>query len=896
MRRMASSVEVFFSYAHEDEAWRIELEKHLSILQRRGLIATWHDRDISAGAELAREIDTHLQTSQIILLLISADFMASDYCWGVELQEAMRRHHAGTACVIPVLIRSTDWKEAPFSGLQALPRDNRAVTSWPNRDEAFTQVAEGIRQAIAEWEVHRSVTFTSSLPFLNIPHERNPLFTGREDVLERLHQALHAGKTAALTQRQAISGLGGIGKTQTAVEYAYRYQGDYQVIAWVKADEPGTLATEFSTLARLLNLPVMQETDQTYIIESVKHWFHEHSGWLILFDNADDLLMVRKFLPSSEKGHILLTTRSQTAGNIAQPVTLEKMLPEEGTLFLLHRSRLLDVDSSLESASPIDVAKARELVREMDGLPLALDQAAAYIEETRCSLSDYLQLYRDRARQADLLKRRGKYATDHQEPVATTWSLAFEKVQQANAGAADLLRLCAFLDPDAIMEEIITKGASELGPILQKVAVDPMALHESIGELLNYSLISRNPDHTLTIHRLVQAVVKQGMNKTVQRRWAERAVKAVNQAFPEVKYENWPACQQYIPQVLVCASLIDIWGMTFPEATELLMEAADYLYDHADYAQAELLLQRALDIRERVLGSDHPDTGITLNNLALLYQAMGLYEKAKPLYLRDLDISERVLGSDHPETATILDGLGVLYQEMGQYEKAEALFRRALDIKERVLDLNHPETANTLDNLAGLYDSMEQYEQAEPLYQRALNIREQVLGLEHPDTAITLNNLALLYHNTVQYEKAELLLQRSLAIKERMLDADHPEIATTLDNLAGLYRAMGQYEKAELLLQRALNICERVLGSDHPGTGITLNNLALLYEAMEQYEKAELLYQRSLDIKERMLDPDHPDTSTTLNNLARLYDEMGQHEKARPLLQRAQRIQDKRKK
>src|SRR5579859_5405416 len=446
---MASSVEVFFSYAHEDEAWRIELEKHLSILQRRGLIATWHDRNISAGTEWAREIDTHLQTSQIILLLISADFLASDYCWGIELQEAMRRHHAGTACVIPILIRPVAWQEAPFSKLQALPRDNRAVTSWPNRDEAFTQVAEGIRQAIAEWEVHRSVTFTSSLPFLNIPHERNPLFTGREGVLERLHQALHAGKTTALTQRQAISGLGGIGKTQTAVEYAYRYQGDYQLIAWVKADEPGMLATEFTTLARLLNLPIMQEQDQTYIIESVKRWFHDHSAWLLIFDNADDLLMVRKFLPSTGKGHILLTTRSHTTGNIAQPVTLEKMPPEEGTLFLLHRSRLLDLDSPLESASPADVAKARELVQEMDGLPLALDQAAAYIEETRCILSDYLQLYK--TRQADLLKRRGKYTAEHDHPesVATTWSLSFEKVQQANAGAADLLRLCAFLDPDS---------------------------------------------------------------------------------------------------------------------------------------------------------------------------------------------------------------------------------------------------------------------------------------------------------------------------------------------------------------------------------------------------------------------------------------------------------------
>jgi len=847
VRRMAASVEVFFSYAHEDEVWRTELEKHLSLLQRKGLIAAWHDRNISAGTDWAREIDTHLQTSQIILLLISSDFLASDYCWGVELKEAMRRHHAGTACVIPILIRPVDWKEAPFSSLQALPRGNRAISIWPNRDEAFTQVARGIRQAIAEWEVHQTVTFTSSLPFLNMPHERNPLFTGREDVLARLHQALHAGKTTALTQRQAISGLGGIGKTQTAVEYAYRYQSEYQVIAWVKAELEETLTTEFSTLARLLHLPIMQEQDQTFIIESVKRWFHEHSGWLLIFDNADDLLMVRKFLPSSEKGHILLTTRSQTTGSIAQPVTLEKMPPQEGTLFLLHRSRLLDLDSSLENASPADVAKARELVQEMDGLPLALDQAAAYIEETRCSLSDYLQIYK--ARQADLLKRRGKYATDHQEPVAATWSLSFEKAQQANAGAADLLRLCAYLDPDAIMEEIITKGASELGPALQKVANDPLALHESIGELLNYSLIRRNPDHTLTIHRLVQAVIKQGMQKTMQRRWAERAVKAVSYAFPEVEYANWPSCQQYVPHVLVCASLIGTWEMTFPEATELLMQAAWYLHLHADYAQAEPLYQRALDIRERVLSSDHPDTAASLDHLAGLYRVMGQYEKAEPLFQRALDIKERVRGPDHLSIEITLNNLALLYKQMGQYEKAEPLFQRALDINDRMRDPDHPETAVTLDNLASLYKQKGQYEKAEPLFQRALDIKERVLGPDHPNTGTTLNNLAELYRVMEQYEKAEPLYQRDLDICERVLGPDHPDTATGLNNLALLYQATGQYEKAEPLFQRALDINDRMLGSDHPYTAIALNNLALLYRETGQYKKAEPLFQRAERIR-----------------------------------------------
>ncbi len=676
---MATRAEVFFSYAHEDELWKMELEKHLSLLQRQGLITAWHDRKIIAGAEWAHEIDTHLKTASLILLLVSADFLASNYCWGVELKEAMQRHQAGQACVIPILVRPVDWKESPLGQLQALPRDNKAISSWSNRDEALTGVVDGIRQALAEWEIHRSITLTSSLPFLNMPYERNSLFTGREEVLERLHRTLHTGKTTALTQRQAISGLGGIGKTQTALEYAYRYQSEYQFIIWVKADSQETLTTEFTTLAHLLRLPISQEQDQALLIESVKRWFQEHAGWLLIFDNADDLLLVRKFFLAGERGHILLTTRSQSTGSIAQPVTLEKMSPEEGTLFLLHRVRLLDFDASLESATPSIVDQARHIVQEMNGFPLALDQAAAYMEETGCSLSDYLQLYR--TRQAELLQRRGRYTTDHPESVTTTWSLSFEKIQQANPAAADLLRLCAYLDPDAIPEEILTKGASELGPVLQKVANDTFTLHETIGELLKYSFIRRNPDHTLSIHRLVQAVIRAGMNKPVQRRWAERAVKAVNAAFPEVEYTNWLSCQQYMPQVLVCSMLIDTWKMTFPEATELLMQAAEYLDDHADYTQAEPLLQRALDIRERVLGPDHPHTGITLNNLALLYQAMGQYEQAEPFYQRALDSYERVLPPNHPDIAVTVGNLAGLYRAMGQYEKAEPLLQRIEDIR-----------------------------------------------------------------------------------------------------------------------------------------------------------------------------------------------------------------------
>ncbi len=218
--------EVFYSYSHKDEDLHDELEKHLSILRRQGVITGWHDRKITAGTEWAGEIEEHLNTAKVILLLISADFLASDYCYDLEMRRAMERHENGEAQVIPVILRKVDWRGAPFGKLQALPTDAKPVTSWSNRDEAFTSIAEGIRKAIED--LRNTPTTSPNLrpscdslpPIWNVPHQRNINFTGREQLLSDLHNALTSGKPAALTQ--ALHGLGGVGKTQTAVEYAYR--------------------------------------------------------------------------------------------------------------------------------------------------------------------------------------------------------------------------------------------------------------------------------------------------------------------------------------------------------------------------------------------------------------------------------------------------------------------------------------------------------------------------------------------------------------------------------------------------------------------------------------------------------------------------------------------------
>ena len=723
-------------------------------------------------------------------------------------------------------------------------------------------------------------------PFLlwNVPYRRNPFFTGREDLLEQLHEKLTATKAAALTQPQAISGLGGVGKTQIAVEYAYRYRDDYRYILWVRAATRDILTSDFVALADMLRLPEKDEQDQNQVVMAVRRWLAIHDRWLLIFDNADDLDIVPDFLPTGDQGHILFTTRAQTAGTIAQSVEVEKMGMAEGTLLLLRRTKVLGEGAFLDQASEEDLAGAEAIVIELDFLPLALDQAGAYIDEVGCSFFTYLDLYQTHRKQ--LLLRRGTFPTDHPEPVATTWSLSFHKVEQANPAAADLLRLFAFLEPDVIPEELLIEGASNLGPTLKRIASDTFKLNEAIGVLRKFSLARRNADtKALSIHRLVQNVLKDDMKKQARRRWAERVVRTVNHVFPSVEVETWPRCHRYLPQAQACAQLIENYHFVFPEAARLLNQSALYLKNHALYAEAERLYLRSLAIYEQQFGSTHLAMAPILSNLAGLYKIRSEHAKAEPLYLRALMICEQELGSYHHDTSTILSNLAELYRAQGEHDKAEPLYLRSLAICEQELGSDHSDTATGLNNLAELYRDKGEYAKAEPLYLRALTICEQ-LGSTHPNTASTLNNLAALYDAQGEYAKAEPLCLRALTICEQQLGPDHPEVAQSLNNLAALYDAQGKYAEAEPLYLRALAIYKHLLGPEDLHMAESLNNLAELYRVQGKYTEAEPLYQQALTICEQQLGPNHSYIAISLNNLALLYDAQDEYAKAEPLYQR----------
>jgi tetratricopeptide (TPR) repeat protein len=668
----------------------------------------------------------------------------------------------------------------------------------------------------------------------NVPYVRNPYFTGRETVLQNLHEALSRDSATALTQGQAISGLGGIGKTQTAVEYTYRFRSEYRFIFWTRADTEVALQAGCVEIAKLLDLPEKAATNPADTVQAVKHWLEHTSEWLLVFDNADAPELLKAYYPRNPKGHILLTSRAQLFDmlGIARPLALEKMDPEEALSFLYTRTERIESDPAEKNA----VAR---LAAELGYLPLALEQAAAYITAKTARFQDYLASYLKQ--RLALLNKAQPKTGEYPASVASTWALNFQEVEQ-DPVAADILRVSAFLSPDAIPLELLSSGASQLGPVLAGTLADsedPLALNEALEPLTRYSLIRRDIDaQTYSIHRMVQEVVKDQLGGARQAQWAERTVRAVAQSFPEVNYQTWTRCERYIPHVLLCAAQIDRLSMTFSEARNLLNQAGKYFYQRGQYKEAEPLWNSALAMCERVLGPEHPNTLTSLNNLAALYRSQGKYEQAEPLYQRALAGRQRVLGPEHPNTLNIVNNLANLYQNQGKYEQAEPLYQRALTTYERVLGPEHPDTAQCLNNLAELYRNQGKYEQAEPLYQRALATRERVLGPEHPDISQTLYNLANLYSDQDKDEQAEPLYQRALAIDEKVYGQDHPEVATDLNSLAILYSDQGRYEQAEPLYQQALAIREQVFGSDHPLTTQVRDNYTKLIEKMKRKDES----------------------------------------------------------
>ncbi len=761
----------------------------------------------------------------------------------------------------------------PLSFGQRLRRE-REIHRWTQQ-----QLADHIKSSVPSinrWEHDRVIPHNAQLEALirvfgrsqerwgtnkwwNVPYMRNLSFTGREQLLEHLHRTLVAQTNRASSKMIALSGMGGIGKTQTALEFAYRYADTYNAVLWVQAETQATMNAHFAGLAQTLHLPGSEQWTPYEARKAVMNWLQNHDRWLLVFDNTDTASLIFSVLPSRSHGAVLVTTRSQIADPHLKTIELEKMTQQEARDFLLKRtSREDEKDQDEENLAPTERAALVKLWETMDGLPLALDQAGAYMKMAGCTFQEYRELYRTHRKA--LLLERGAHVPEHPDAVATTWDLSFGRIERENPAAAEILRFCAFLAPDAIPEELLMWGAEQGTPQLQQVAASKKVLRDAIKTLRNYSLIQRDPvTQTLLIHRLVQAALVDALPGEMREEWKQRVLRMLNAAFTEAPFQEWARYGQLLPHIQMYTNNIEQESIaTQVEAAHLFDKTGSYLREQGQYAEAGSLLVLALELRRHHLPANDLAIATSLSNLAGLYFYQDHYQQATTLVERALAIRKQQLGTEHFHTTESMKHLALLYLRQEYYESAEPLLLQSLMISEKQTGSESAATANRMNNLALVYLGQKRYNKAEPLFRKAYITNKHCLGVEHPETARTAENLAFVYVQQGRYTRAEPLLYRALFTHVQQSGLESPDTAYPLFGLAELWRLQKKYRQSEALHQHVLTLRQQQLGTEHLDTAESLQGLGDLYRACERYDDAASCYEQALAIREKILQWESP--------------------------------------
>jgi tetratricopeptide (TPR) repeat protein len=715
----------------------------------------------------------------------------------------------------------------------------------------------------------------AKLPYLSI----GELFKGRQEQLADLAKSFGRVPESVDTPAVArvLSGMGGVGKTRLAVEYAWRHVAGYAALLFAGASSPEALQRNLAALCgpTILDLPEQEATEEGRQRDAVLEWLGKHPGWLLILDNVDSEDAARAaeaLLPQLVGGHVLLTSRLANWSGSIEASWLDVLSPEAARDFLLART---DAKRRKQAGDP---AAARTLVEELGRLALALEQAGAYIGQRRLSLAQYLAEWQ--AQREKVLTWFDPRLMNYPKSVAVTWQTSFD---QLGATARLLLQRLAWLAPEPVPESLMNVPV----PGLEPAEADPFG---ALTELESYSLVTRAADAPrFSVHRLVQEVARRSQSGEAAHSTLSEALRWIDAAFagsPD-DVRNWPVLDPLAPHARAVAKHADESCIAVPTA-QLMNQVGVLLLTKALHAEAEPLIRRALAIDEASMGAHHPRVAIDLNNLAALLKATNRLGEAEPLMRRALAIDEASMGAHHPDVACDLNNLAQLLQATNRLGEAELLMRRALAIDEASMGADHPDVARDVNNLAQLLSDTNRLGEAEPLMRRALAIVEASLGADHPDVATLLNNLAQLLHATNRLGEAEPLMRRALAIDEASLGAHHPDVARDLNNLGQLLlQATNRLGEAEPLMRRALAIDEASMGADHPKVAIDLNNLAALLEATNRLGEAEPLMRRALAIDEASMGAHHPKVAIRLNNLAALLEATNRLGEAEPLMRRA---------
>ncbi|KAH8671374.1 hypothetical protein BX600DRAFT_411360 [Xylariales sp. PMI_506] len=712
---------------------------------------------------------------------------------------------------------------------------------------------------------------------------QNDDFVGRDSDLQQLLQMIPPKAKVNDCQRTAIEGLGGIGKTQIALEAAYRVHQQFPEcsVFWVPAISQAAFENAYREIGQALQVPGIDD-DKADIRTLVKAALNKSvNEWLLVIDNIDDLslfseeISLQRYLPFSRHGSILFTTRNHE-------VTSRLDISHRNIIRITKMSEaeaLSMLSNGLQERQLRNEQSTRILLRHLAYLPLAIKQASAYMAQTGFSTTKYLEYYGDTdQKQLEFLKQdftdRGRYP-DVPNAVLTTWLVSFEHISQFSPLAAKLLKFICFLAEKDIPKSILPPGDTK----------DEMEKDQAIAILEGYAFISpRKDENSFDIHRLVRLAMRNTLKVEDRVETVTNVVRHLSKVYPFPQHENRNVWMGYMPHILTAVE-VGQESADKDDTWRLLYNVAETYRITAKYAQAEQMYRQVLELQKEVLGRDHPDTLSSMNHLATVLDNQGKCLEAEQIHQQVLELRKAVLGRDHLYTLSSMNNLALVLDSQGKCLEAEQIHRQVLELRKAVLGRDHPYTLSSMNNLALVLYSQGKCLEAEQIHRQVLELHKAVLGRDHPYTLSSMNNLALVLDSQGKCLEAEQIQRQVLELQKEVLGRDHPDTLSSMNNLALVLVRQGKYLEAEQIHRQVLELRKAVLGQDHPDTFASISGLALAFTGQGKNEESERLQRRALQGCQKILGPKHPQTLASMGHIASVLQKQGQYAQAETIHQ-----------
>ncbi|KAJ6060697.1 hypothetical protein N7444_002551 [Penicillium canescens] len=771
---------------------------------------------------------------------------------------------------------------------------------------------------------HAEISEHCPKPLWTVPFPPDPDFVSREALLEQIDE-----KVSIPGSRIALVGLGGVGKTQLALEYSHRVrqQSLETSIFWIHASNAARCEKSLRDLADRAKIPGRQDHNAN-IFQLVGDWLQDDriGKWILILDNVDDDELLHRTLATGTGSQVNIQNKTLT-----QPPLRYLFQSPYGSIIVTSRNRGVALDiaghkNSIE-VQPMNEAEALDLLQKklstpaerenmvqlaeaLEFMPLAIVHAAGYItyRSPRCSVLQYLEKLQKSDREAVRLLNHeaGLLYRDWEakNSILLTWQISFDHIQNVRPSAAGLLSLMSFFDRQGIQESVLQvqqcqernetscpgrdKDSSNEEDSDSSCESDTdQCFEDDITTLCNYSLISVGGNNAvLTMHRLVQLTVRVWLKTHGQlEHWKGRFINNLHRDFPTGEYENWACCRALFPHVRSAVS-------HRPKSQDTLRKWAALLYRGAWYAQEcgniPDLREMASESRKhmvKLLGTEDEEALASTAMLAEAYSLEGQWEEAEKLELEVMKTRKAKLGgSGHADTLKSMANLAVTYRSQGRWEEAEQLQVQVMETHKTKLGDGHPDTLASIANLASTYWNQGRWEEAEQLELQVMETSKTKLGEDHPSTLTSVANLASTYGKQGRLEEAELLQVQVMEKIKTKLGEDHPDTLTSIANLASTFGKQGRWEEAEQLEVQVMEMSKTKLGADHPDTLTSIANLASTLWNQGRWEEAEQLEVQVMETSKTKLGTDHPDTLMCMANLAFTWESTGRNAEAIDLL------------